>query len=158
MTRSALVILNRLVLLLVVVLMLMAPLISDAFAKGLEANTGLQVKDAFQPERPRSMTMSAGYLKIQNTSNNDMYIAEASSPEYQSVSIHRSFQVDGMHKMESVSPLKIAAGERVNFEPGGLHLMLHGPLVTRRAGDVTTIQFVTCDGETVSFEMAVVRP
>ncbi len=118
----------------------------------------LQIQDAYQPERPKTMPMSAGYLSIQNLSNDDVYIVDVSSPEYKSVSIHRSVQVDGMHQMEEVCPLIIPAGKQVSLVPGGMHLMLFNPLVERKAGDLTTITFEMKDGQTMTFKMSVTRP
>jgi copper(I)-binding protein len=148
---------HRFRLLLATMLMTVIWLSSEVFAESPETKGMLRVMDAYQPERPGSMSMSAGYLKIQNMSEQDVYIQDVSSPEYHAVSIHRSFRVDGAHKMESVSALKIPAGELITFEPGGLHLMMHGPLVARKAGDLTTIRFVTNEGRSLTFKMAVVR-
>jgi copper(I)-binding protein len=114
--------------------------------------------DAFQPERPGFMSMNAGYLKIQSLSDKAVYVVDVSSPDYQSVSIHRSFKVDGMHKMESVDSLKIPAGEKISLEPGGMHLMLHMPTEIRKIGDFTTINFVLGDGSDVTFKMPVTSP
>ncbi|MGK0250238.1 MAG: copper(I)-binding protein [Oleispira sp.] len=118
----------------------------------------LQVMDAYQPQRPEFMSMNAGYLKIQSLSDQDVLIVNVSSPDYQSVSIHKSIQVDGMHHMESMGSLKIPAGETLSLEPGGMHLMLHMPIAQRKVGDFTRIVFVLDDGSNVSFNMPVSAP
>ncbi len=125
---------------------------------GLAKGKILHVMDAYQPERPGFMSMNAGYLKIQSLSDEDVYIVGVSSPDYQSVSIHKSIQVDGMHEMESVGSLKIPSGKKIYLEPGGLHLMLHMPVGERKVGDFTTIDFVLGDGSNVTFKMAVRAP
>ncbi|MFT6909284.1 MAG: copper(I)-binding protein [Oleiphilaceae bacterium] len=122
---------------------------------GLAKEKILKVMDAYQPERPSFMSMNAGYLKIQSLSDKDIYIVSVSSPDYQSVSIHNSIQVDGMHEMESVSSLKIPATKEISLEPGGMHLMLHMPVEHRKAGDFTTIIFTLDDGSNVTFKLAV---
>ncbi len=114
------------------------------------------VTSAYQPQRPGFMSMHVGYLTLTSVTNEDVYIVGVSSPDYQAVSIHRSFQMDGAYQMESVGELKISAGERVSLEPGGMHLMLYEPLKQRKEGDVTTIVFTLCDGQSLSFEMPVV--
>jgi copper(I)-binding protein len=115
----------------------------------------LHVMDAYQPERPGFMSMNVGYLKIQSLSDQDVYIVGVSSPDYQSVSIHKSIQVDGMHKMESVASLKIPSGEKISLEPGGMHLMLHMPAGQRKVGDFTSIVFALDDGSNMTFKMPV---
>jgi copper(I)-binding protein len=118
----------------------------------------LQVVDAYQPQRPEFMSMNAGYLKIQSLSDQDVFIMNVSSPDYQSVSIHKSIQVDGMHQMESMGSLKITAGEALSLEPGGMHLMLHMPIGQRKVGDFTRIVFALDDGSNMSFNMPVSAP
>lgn len=118
----------------------------------------LQIKDAYQPERPGFMTMNAGYLKIENLTDKDVHLVGVSSPDYQSVSIHRSFEVDGMQNMESVSSLKVAGGEQLSLEPGGTHLMLEMPFAARKVGDFTTIVFALEGGEKLTFKMPVTTP
>jgi copper(I)-binding protein len=132
--------------------------ILDEKAESLTSGKILHVMDAYQPERPGFMSMNAGYLKIESLSGEDVYIVGVSSPDYQSVSIHRSFQVDGVHKMEHVDSLKITAGDALSLEPGGMHLMLHGPLKHKKAGDFTTINFALGDGENLIFKLAVTNP
>jgi copper(I)-binding protein len=118
----------------------------------------LQVIEAYQPQRPGFMSMNAGYLKIQSLSVQDVFIVKVSSPDYQSVSIHKSIQVDGMHQMESMASLKIPAGKKIFLEPGGMHLMLHMPIEQRKVGDLTRIVFALDDGSNVSFNMPVSTP
>ena len=118
----------------------------------------LHVMDAYQPERPGFMSMNAGYLKILNLSDKDVFIASVSSPDYQSVSIHESILVDDMHEMVSVDSLKVPVGEIVSLEPGGMHLMLHGPKEHQKAGDFTTIILELDDGRNVTFKLAVRAP
>lgn len=127
-------------------------------AEGMHSSNMLHIKGAYQPERPGFMSMHAGYLNIENRVDEDIYIVGVTSPDYQSVSIHRSFQIGGVYKMENVSSLKIPAGQTVSLEPGGLHLMLHGPLVQRMAGDVTKMMFELCEGQLVPFTLTVKKP
>jgi copper(I)-binding protein len=147
--------------LLVVLLTIVGCANTNTFAEdvnGRAKGKTLHVMDAYQPQRPEFMSMNAGYLKIQSLSDKDVFIVNVSSPDYQSVSIHKSIQVDGMHQMESMSSLKIPAGEILSFEPGGMHLMLHMPLGQRKVGDFTRIVFALDDGSNVSFNMPVSAP
>jgi copper(I)-binding protein len=130
----------------------------DEVGGDLTKSKRLDVMGAYQPERPEFMSMNAGYLKINNLSDKVIYVVGVSSPDYQSVSIHESIQVDGMHKMESVDSIEIMAGETVLLEPGGMHLMLHMPVAARKVGDFTTIVFVLSDGSHMTFKMPVTSP
>jgi periplasmic copper chaperone A len=77
----------------------------------------LSVSGAWARTTPPGIPMGAAYLAIHNdTTKSD----------------HRTEVVEGIARMREVSVLHLAPGERAEFAPGGMHVMLMGlekPLV-----------------------------
>ena len=67
---------------------------------------------------------AAGYFTLTNTSEKGVTLTGADSPAFGNVMMHRSVNQDGVTRMEPVAQLELAAGEQVEFAPGGYHLML----------------------------------
>ena len=85
---------------------------------------------------------AAGYLRIHNHSDGPIVLTGARSPGCGSIMIHRSTNMGGMSRMQMLSSLTIAVGERVSFEPNGLHLMCTNPrpsMLTDKKVEVTLL-------------------
>ncbi len=68
---------------------------------------------------------AAGYFVIENGDAKADTLLSASSPDMRRVEIHETFErEDGLSGMRSVEQLPVGSGDRVRFQPGGLHLML----------------------------------
>jgi len=93
--------------------------------------------------RPAQAGMNgAGYLTLVNRGRLADRLIAASSPVAAQVSLHRSLQVGGVMTMRAVPVLEVAAGARVSFAPGGLHLMLEGlrrPLTSGQSVPVSLV-------------------
>lgn len=99
----------------------------------------------------------AGYFDLRNTSGHMLLLVGAESPQFGRIELHRSMEMQGMDHMMPVKGVEVATGARVEFAPGGYHLMLfdrHHPL---EIGERVTIVFRFAHGRSqpVSF---VVRP
>ncbi len=77
---------------------------------------------------PPGSMMTAGFGKLINNGPEEIEITGYSSPQFASVSLHRSVLEDGVSRMEEVPMLSIGAGSEVELAPGGFHLMLMRPL------------------------------
>lgn len=117
----------------------------------------LTVRDAWQPRGPEAVAVKAGYLVLENHSNETQIVTGASSTQYESVTLHRTTFKNSISRMESVSFVEVAAGERMVFEPGGLHLMLHGPTAALDVGDGYPLILHLESGANVSFIMRIVE-
>ena len=80
------------------------------------------------------MPMAAGFFELENRSGQALRITSVSSPQYESVEMHRTVVTDGVSRMREIPALQVDAGETVVFESGGNHLMLMGPV-----GDTETV-------------------
>ncbi len=87
----------------------------------------LRVADGRTPPPLPGTSMMAGYFTLTNEGPEPVTVTGAASDDFARVSMHRSIEEDGQARMESIDALTVEAGERVAFEPGGLHLMLFEP-------------------------------
>lgn len=100
--------------------------------------------------------MMAGYLTLVNDGETPVTLSGATSPTFDRISLHRSVEGDGQSRMEAVETLTVAAGERVVFEPGGLHLMMFEPRGDPGVGDTLPLELQT-DGGPIAAEMRVIE-
>lgn len=85
---------------------------------------GLAVVDAWARATPPGAGVAAAYLTIDNTGGPADRLLGASSDAAGRVEVHETRREGDLMRMRKVEPLDVAAGERVVFAPGGLHVML----------------------------------
>lgn len=117
----------------------------------------LEISDAQIKHLPASVPVRAGYMTIQNPGSTAASIVALRSKAFASVEIHRSFEQDGMMRMEAIPTLVIEAGASVKLAPGGLHLMMMGPVEPTHPGAKLNVIIVLDDGSQQSLEMTVVK-
>lgn len=122
----------------------------------LGAHAGpLTVSGAWVREGPPTTAVLAAYMQIDNGGAQDRTLVGASSPQFETVEIHRTEIVDGVARMLPQERLVIPAGGGVTLEPGGLHLMLIQSRQPLTQGDQVTIRLRLEDGTEVPVEAAV---
>ncbi len=92
----------------------------------------LVIKDAWSRSTPPGSKVGVLYLTIDNGSNKSDRLLKLKTPVASSVEVHRTEVVEGVARMREVSIFHVGVGEHVEFQPGGLHMMLIGlkkPLV-----------------------------
>ena len=118
-----------------------AALMPALFALAATAEeAGISVRDAWVRETPPGMTMTAGYMVLQNKTSRPQVLVAASSSAFETVTIHRSVARQGMTGMEHTPKIELLPNESLFFAPGGYHLMLLNPKRILRAGDRVDIQ------------------
>ncbi len=117
----------------------------------------LNVTEAWVREAPPTSAVNAAYMHIANPGTKEQVITGASSPQFDTVEIHRTEIVDGMARMLPQERLPIPAGGSVNLEPNGLHLMLIQAKQALKAGDHVEINLSLDSGATQKID-AEVRP
>ena len=99
---------------------------------------------------------SAAYLILQNNTGADDELVGASSDSAQAVELHESkIGDDGVMQMIPRSTILIRAGEEVEFEPGGLHVMFVGLKQNLDAGDEITMTLHFKNGKDISINVPV---
>lgn len=86
----------------------------------------LAVTDAWSRTTPPGIPMGVAYLKIHNDTAKPDRLFKLEASVAPRAEIHRTEVIEGVARMRQVSVLHIAPGERVEFAPGGLHVMLMG--------------------------------
>jgi copper(I)-binding protein len=106
--------------------------------------SALKATDAYIRTMPPGRSVTAGFLSITNTGDQACLILSAESPLSDRLEFHEHLHSDGMMRMRPVSGgLKIAAGETLVFQPGGLHIMLFNIQQPLIAGENTPLQLNT---------------
>ena len=102
----------------------------------------LTVTGAWARSTPPGAGMGAIYLTIDNGSTKSDRLLKLRTSVASAAQVHRTEELDGIVRMREVAVLHVAAGERIEFKPGGHHVMLTGlgkPLVE---GQVFNLELV----------------
>jgi len=92
----------------------------------------LVVTDAWARATAPGAPVGAVYLVLDNSAGKADRLLSVSTDRAERCEVHTMIADGDLMKMRRVDPLRVGAGERVVFEPGGLHVMLMGlgsPLV-----------------------------
>ncbi len=73
-------------------------------------------------------------------SSQDLSLVGASSPLAKTVEIHEMAMEGGVMRMRALKSLELPAGKRVEFKPGGYHIMLLGLAKPLAAGETVPIE------------------
>lgn len=119
------------------------------------AANSVQVHEAWIPQAPPVAMMHAGYLQITNHSDQPVVLIAVESDDYESVEMHRTVTKDGMSRMIKQDEVIIAPGKRIDFERGGLHLMLMHPKRPLAVGDSSQIKLIRKDKQVITFTATV---
>lgn len=71
--------------------------------------------------------MAVGYLSLHNRSNLPLAIESITSPQFGLIEIHETILQDGIARMQALPAIIIPPESRLDFEPGGKHLMMMQP-------------------------------
>lgn len=116
----------------------------------------LVVRDAWTRQTPGS-DVAAVYLTLQNPTRQPVTVVGVESSAAGHAMIHESKTEGGISKMRAHEQLVVAPGETLKFEPGGLHVMLHGLTQPLAVGQNIPLIIQLADGTKVP-TTAVVRP
>jgi copper(I)-binding protein len=107
--------------------------------------------------RPAQPGMNGvGYLTLTNIGAKPIRLVAIASPAAQSVTIHQSSMTNGVASMRPVTGgLTIAPGSKVEFAPGGYHLMLMGLKTAQALGGKVPLTLVFGDGRKVKLDLSV---
>ena len=95
---------------------------------------------------PPGVTVLAGYLTLENLTDAPLKLTGAASPEFAAVEMHQSTVKDGVESMQPVDDVAIPAHGKVEFMPGGYHLMLMQPKKDLGIGSMVTLRLNFSDG------------
>ncbi|CAN5277899.1 copper chaperone PCu(A)C [soil metagenome] len=140
---------RRLVLLALAALTLAAPAFAGDYRVG-----GVEVRRPWT--RPAQAGMNGvGYLTLANIGKKPIKLASVESPAAKSVTVHQSSMANGVMSMRPVTGLMIAPGAKVEFAPGGYHLMLLGLGSAQALGGKVPVTLVFEGGLKVKIDLSV---
>lgn len=90
-------------------------------------------------EAPPNAGAMAGYVTINNNTEESRILTCASSKQFNAVEIHQTIVENGVAKMRRQENLPIPANGSLVLEPGSYHLMLMSPKTPFKEGDLITI-------------------
>jgi len=90
------------------------------------ALAGVVIENPWAAATPPGASVGGGYLVIRNTGFAPERIIGASSPASQRVEMHMSMSEGDIMKMRQQNSMTIPANGRLEFKPGGTHLMFVG--------------------------------
>lgn len=116
----------------------------------------LQVESAWIREAPPNATVLAGYAVLKNAGDKPLSIISIDSPAFTAVEPHETATTNGVASMHAMATLILAAGDKVEFAPGGKHLMLVNPKQMLKKGDSVTLKLKDDRGciTTTSFKVS----
>jgi hypothetical protein len=121
----------------------------------LQAMAEIVITDATVREMLPGRSMTAGYVSISNQTASDIELVAATSSQFGSIELHQHSHKDGMMKMELMPSVPVAAGQKVDFQPGGLHLMLFDAKASLTVGQKIPLVFVFKDGQSIEVQAVV---
>lgn len=92
-------------------------------AAAAPAPAPVQVAGAWVPEPPAVARNAVAYLTLLGGEQGDVLLG-ASTPVAEVVELHETSLANGILRMRPVASLPVQARQRVEFAPGGLHMML----------------------------------
>ena len=113
----------------------------------LADSSQVDFKNGWIKQLPPVVPMRAGYVEIENDSNQDVVITGMQSDAFESLELHETTMKDGMMKMVEQESFIIPANGSISLKPGGKHIMLINPLRTLEIGDKVEIMVTFGDNK-----------
>jgi len=102
----------------------------------------LAVTDAWARTTPPGVQMGAVYFRLHNATSKSDRLLKLRTSVAAAAEVHRTEIVEGMARMREVSVLHVAPGEKLEFAPGGLHVMLMGLKGPLKEGQTFPLELV----------------
>lgn len=115
----------------------------------------IAVRDAWIREPP-PRSPAAGYLVIENRGGDSVELIAAETQAAERTEIHIMEHSNGRMTMRKADSVSVPAGEEIELESGGTHLMLMQLRQPLKAGDEVELQLSFADGTQLKI-MAPVR-
>ena len=107
---------------------------------------------------PPNLSVTAAYMTLRNSGDDDLAVVAAESPMAGTVELHEHQQdAAGVMRMRQVASLSLPAGGVLAMEPGGLHLMLIGLHQPLAEGEFVPVTLHLADGRTLEVAAEVRR-
>ena len=102
--------------------------------------------------------VGAAYLTLENTGATADRLVEAASPVATKTELHTHLVEGDIMRMRAVESIDLPPGEIVQFQPGGLHVMLIGLTAPLQMGEHFPLTLTVAEGGTTTVEVEVLQP
>lgn len=122
---------------------------------GCAPKADFKIEDVVVREMAPGRDVGVAYLSLHNQSKQSLVLNYVHSPRTDRIEVHRHLYEDGLMKMREVKHLAIDPGARLEFAPGGHHLMLFGVDTPFKSGESVefTFEFENHPPQTVTAEV-----
>ena len=103
-------------------------------------------------------TMGAAYMTLDNKGATPDRLIEASSPVAAKTELHTHIIEGDIMRMRAVEGVDLPPGETVEFQPGGLHVMLMGLTAALQEGESFPLTLNFAEAGTTMVEVEVLQP
>ena len=120
------------------------------------ASDVVAIMNAWVREAYPDAKVNAGYMTLVNVGSQEVTLVKVESAAFEKVEVHEMAMVDGLMTMRELTNLVIPANGQVQFQPGGMHLMLMGPRQNLAMGQQVdmTLTFKSGVKQTVTVKVA----
>ncbi|HED14839.1 MAG TPA: copper chaperone PCu(A)C [Gammaproteobacteria bacterium] len=115
----------------------------------------LDVKGAWSRATAPVVNVGAVYFDLTNTTSQAVTLIGGSTPVSDTVELHRREMKNGMMGMRHMHAVKVAAGQKLEFQPGKYHVMLIGLKHPLKAEQVFPLSLQCADGSQRKIEVLV---
>ena len=125
-------------------------------ASSLHADsTAVEASNGWINNLPPSVPMRAGYLQLNNNSDQAVRLVGVESSAFERVEIHETRMQDGVMKMQELDHINIPASGAAELKPGAMHLMMMNPKIDLNPGTEIPVTLHFNDGgvQQVSFKV-----
>lgn len=133
-------------------IVLLCGLVSSAFY------AEVKITDATIRLLPPGVPNTAAYFSVENHFEKRLTLVGAEADFVGKAEIHNHVMIDGMMRMQHQTEVVLQPGERVEFAPGGLHIMLFELKQPLQEAQLLQISLQTKEGESIIFTAKVARP
>ncbi|MFT6895765.1 MAG: copper(I)-binding protein [Paraglaciecola sp.] len=126
------------------------------FANSVDAH--LMISNATVRLLPPSLPNTSAYFSVKNTADHDIILVAAQTDIAQKAELHNHVMQGQMMRMEQQDSVTIGAGQTVNFEPGGLHMMIFGLKAPLQKAQSVKLSLLTQGGDIITFNAIVSEP
>lgn len=100
----------------------------------------------------------AGYLVIDNQSNQPAALVSANSDRASRIELHTIIREEGVAKMREVQEIPVPANGSVTLQPGGYHVMFIGLTQPFKEGESIPVKLNFADGQSTEVRFDVKAP
>ncbi len=119
------------------------------------ASAEITVEDARVRMPPPVADTAAGYMILNNSGDTDINIISVESDAAGNPEFHTTIMLEGMMHMQKMDKVTVPAHGKLEFSPGGNHLMLKDLKRELKAGDHIMLKLNTSDGHSVDVHVEV---